>query len=217
MIRTEENLRIKIGKKSCVWRIKTTKIVWNRCWWLDLCTSRRVNALNGARKCHAKLKQWLVPLEKPSNFVQLSNYFHTQAIHDQLKMSQSRSNCRFPIRFIFFDRSLPSKIWIVGGGSSQVLNKTQNYSMKLCLNVTLFRTWAGEHHNWAARRIMPPSKRCQEASIQLQIELHRRKKMKEKFPFSKSRFNEWKHGSPTHAQSRNEGFFFWPARMNENV
>lgn len=161
---------------------------------------------------------------KPSNFIHLPIHSNTQTIRNRLKMSKSRDNCQFPFQFNSCELLLPPPAK-KSLGCSQVWNKTRNYSMKVCLNVTLSLTWAGKHHNWPVHRINPPQERSQGAPIPHEkassaVEEWGKKIWKKSSILNGESFNEWKHGSHTHRQAshqlRRRFFFTWlESRMNE--
>lgn len=174
-------------------------------WCIDLCLSSCENFVEFALK-YAETMLIMVCLQFcPQNLRNSLNY-PTILIR---KPSETTLRCRIIETMVdfAFDSALfcalvkwvSQKYWL---GRSQVWNKTRNYSMKLSLNVTLFLTWAGEHYNWFAHRIISPSNRLQVATIQHQkCPPSRAKRLKEKFHSEKVFFNdEWKHGARIHMQ-----------------
>lgn len=94
-----------------------------------------------------------------------------------------------------FSDFLPSEHRIAG------VKQSPNYSMELCLNVTLFRAWPSEPHNRSAHLNYSSSFRCQTTTIQHKSGAPLRgSKKNEKFHSEQKSFNEWKHGSRTPLQ-----------------
>lgn len=91
------------------------------------------------------------------------------------------------------------RLFTFGASNCAGVKQIRNYSMELCLNVTLFRAWPSELHNRSAHLNYLSSYRCQTTTIQHKIGLHC-EAANEKFHSEQKSFDEWKHGSRTPLQ-----------------
>jgi hypothetical protein len=143
---------------------------------------------------------------KPSKFY-LIVQFSTQTIHNHLRC---HTIADVLLKFAsFVSPQMPLRTKKLNSSLSQVWTETQNYSMKLCLNVTLSPTRADEPHNWSPWSTNPPPKHDQTSAFVKNFTI-------KKVPF----WNFWvsfflwmKH----RCVCVFEGFFALQRRMNEKV